>query len=374
MTNDEHRLFVIRHSSFGNSSFPPMFHRISTHLLIRPQDVPPSRDDLEVIGTFNPGAVRVGEKVVLLVRVAERPTEQRPGWTALPRWSAENDIAVDWVPDEHLERDDPRVACHKADRRLRLTFISHLRVAESRDGRTIDRISGPVLAPQAAFEEFGVEDPRITPLNGHFYVTYVAVSRYGPATALASTADFRIFTRHGIIFCPENKDVVLFPQRVEEKYVALHRPVGGTPFSPPQMWIARSNDLLHWGEHKHLFGGQSDWEMGRVGGGAPPIEVPQGWLEIYHGNERSTVPGVVGAYCGAAMLLDRHEPARVLRVGREPILRPELDFEQEGFVANVVFPTGVVATGDTLLIYYGASDKYVAVAEMALAEIMHAVE
>jgi predicted GH43/DUF377 family glycosyl hydrolase len=351
-----------------------MTRRVSTNLLIRPEDVPPSRDDLEVIGTFNPGAVRVGDQVVLLVRVAERPRERRPGWTALPRWSPDNELAIDWVRDEQLERDDPRVACQKADGRLRLTFISHLRVAESRDGRTIDRIGGPVLAPQAAFEEFGIEDPRITPLDDRFYITYVAVSRYGPATALASTADFCAFTRHGIIFCPENKDVVLFPQRVEGKYVALHRPLGGTPFSPPQMWIARSNDLLHWGQHQHLFGGQSDWEMGRVGGGTPPIDVPQGWLEIYHGNQRKSGPGDVGAYCGAAMLLDRHDPARIVRVGREPILRPELDFEQEGFVANVVFPTGLVATGNTLLIYYGASDKYVAVVEMALPEIMHALK
>jgi predicted GH43/DUF377 family glycosyl hydrolase len=351
-----------------------MLRRISTTLLIRPEDVPPSRDDLEVIGTFNPGAVRVGDKVVLLVRVAERPKERRPGWTALPRWTEENDFAIDWVPDEHLECDDPRVARHKHDRRLRLTFISHLRVAESRDGRTIDCIRGPAFAPQAAFEEFGVEDPRITPLDGRFYFTYVAVSRYGPATALASTVDFHEFTRHGIIFCPENKDVLLFPRRVADKYVALHRPVGGTPFSPPQMWIARSNDLLHWGEHEHLFGGQNEWEMGRVGGGTPPIEVPQGWLEIYHGNQRPAVPGEVGAYCGAAMLLDKQDPARVLRVGREPILRPELNFEQEGFVDNVVFPTGVVADGETLLLYYGASDKYTAIVEMSLSEMMQALE
>jgi predicted GH43/DUF377 family glycosyl hydrolase len=311
---------------------------------------------------------------VLLVRVAELPKEQRPGWTALPRWSDGNNLAIDWVRDEHLERDDPRVVCHKADRRLQLTFVSHLRVAESRDGHTIDHVSGPAFAPENRGEEFGVEDPRITPLDGRYYFTYVAVSRYGPATALASTVDFRTFTRHGIIFCPENKDVLLFPQRVDEKYIALHRPVGGTPFSPPQMWIARSNDLVHWGEHEHLFGGQSDWEMGRVGGGTPPHEVPEGWLEIYHGNERSTLPGVVGAYCGAVMLLDREDPARVLRVGREPILRPELDFEQEGFVDNVVFPTGVVTDGDTLMIYYGASDKYTAVVKMARSQIMQALE
>ena len=74
------------------------------------------------------------------------------------------------------------------------------------------------------------------------------------------------------------------------------------------------------------------------------------------------------------MLLDKQDPARVLRVGREPILRPELNFEQEGFVDNVVFPTGVVADGETLLLYYGASDKYTAIVEMSLSEMMQALE
>jgi predicted GH43/DUF377 family glycosyl hydrolase len=342
-------------------------------LLLRPEDVPASRDDWEVIGTFNPGAVRYGDEVMLLVRVAERPKEQRAGWTALPRWSKENEFAIDWVRDDELEQLDPRVVRLKAADRLRLTFLSHLRVAASRDGRTIDRF-GATFRPQSPAEEFGVEDPRITPLAGRFYISYVAVSRYGPATALASTADFQAFTRHGIIFCPENKDVVFFSERVQGQFVALHRPVGGTPFSSPQMWLARSNDLLHWGGHQHLFGGQSSWETGRVGAGAPPLDLPQGWLEIYHGNIRASIAGEVGAYCGGAMLLKKHDPGTVLAAGREPILRPEQDFEREGFVANVVFPTGAVVEAERLLIYYGASDKYSAVVEMDLAEIMHALD
>jgi predicted GH43/DUF377 family glycosyl hydrolase len=350
-----------------------MIHRIATNLLLRPEDVPASRDDWEVIGTFNPGVVRYGDDVVLMVRVAERPKERRAGWTALPRWSSEEELAIDWVRNDELEQLDPRVVRLKTDGRLRLTFLSHLRVAISRDGRTIDRL-GAAFRAQTGAEEFGVEDPRITPLDGRFYITYVAVSRYGPATALASTDDFQTFSRQGLIFCPENKDVVLFPARVTGDYLAMHRPVTGTPFSPPQMWIARSNDLVHWGRHQHLFGGQSAWESGRVGAGTPPIELPEGWLEIYHGNIRAAATGDVGAYCGAAMLLSPHDPATVLAVGREPILQPERDFEQEGFVANVVFPTGVVTEGEeNLLIYYGASDKYSAVVEMELSDIMHAL-
>ena len=170
-------------------------------------------------------------------------------------------------------------------------------------------------------EEFGVEDPRITPLDGRFYFTYVAVSRHGPATALASTADFRTFERHGVIFCPENKDVVLFPEQIGGAYAALHRPVCGTPFTRPEMWVARSPDLIHWGAHAPLTVAGGEWQSGRVGAGPPPIRVPDGWLAIYHGNRHPTRPGEVGAYYGGAVLLDPDDPARVLRRTPGAVLR-----------------------------------------------------
>jgi predicted GH43/DUF377 family glycosyl hydrolase len=350
-----------------------MVSRISTNLLLRPEDVPPSRDDWEVIGTFNPGAVRVGDDVIILVRVAERPRERRAGWTALPRWQSGEGLVVDWVRHEELEFLDPRVV-RRSDGLVRLTFVSHLRIATSRDGKSIDEVGPPALVPEATEEEFGVEDPRITPLDGRYYITYVAVSRHGAATALASTTDFKSFQRHGTIFCTENKDVVLFPERVADQYVALHRPVGGTPFTVPQMWIARSPDLLHWGQHGYLYGGQREWETGRVGAGTPPVATKEGWLEIYHGNHRPTVAGEVGAYFGATMLLARDDPSQVLATGREAVLTPSLEFEREGFVANVVFPTAVVENDDRLLVYYGASDKYSAVVELDRAEVMTTLE
>jgi predicted GH43/DUF377 family glycosyl hydrolase len=351
-----------------------MIRRISTNLMIRPEDVPPSRDDWEVIGTFNPGAVRFGDDVVLLVRVAERPREKRSGFVALPRWSPGEGLVIDWATHDEVDFMDPRVVRRKVDGTVRLTFVSNIRVAYSRDGKSIDRIGDPVLSPQETYEEFGVEDPRITPLDGRYYVTYVAVSQHGAATALASTTDFKSFERHGIIFCPENKDVVLFPQQIRGQYVALHRPNAATRFSAPQMWIASSPDLIHWGKHRYLYGGQRAWETGRIGGGTPPIAVKEGWLEIYHGNLRPTVPGDVGAYFGAVMLLDKDDPARVLGIGREPVLTPTTDFEREGFVANVVFPTAVVEADERLLVYYGASDKYSAVVELDRADVMRIME
>jgi predicted GH43/DUF377 family glycosyl hydrolase len=347
--------------------------RLSTQLLLRPEDIPPSRDDFEVVGVFNPGAVRAGDEVVLLVRVAERPRERRPGFTGLPRWDPTDGLTIDWVPDTELVPVDPRVVRRKSDGLVRLTFISHLRVVRCGDGRAVREITDVTFWPRTELEEFGVEDPRITSLNGRFSFTYVAVSRHGPASALASTADFRTFERHGVVFCPENKDVVLFPEKINGTFAALHRPVCGTPFTRPEMWVARSPDLIHWGAHAPLNVSGGEWQSGRVGAGTPPIRVADGWLEIYHGNQQPTRPGEVGTYYGGAVLLDPDDPSRVLRRSPQPFFIPEADFEVQGFVPNVVFPTGVVKDGENLLVYYGAADAITAVAEFSLREVLDAM-
>ena len=110
-----------------------------------------------------------------------------------------------------------------------------------------------------------------------------------------------------------------------------------------------------------------------MGAGPPPVRVPGGWLAIYHGNRHPTRPGEVGTYYGGALLLDADDPARVLRRTAEPFFRPEADFEVAGFVPNVVFPTGVVQDGDSLLVYYGAADAVTAVAEFSLGEVLDAM-
>ena len=347
--------------------------RLSTRLLLRPGDVPASRDDFEVVGVFNPGAVKVGDEIVLLVRVAERPHERRPGFIGLPRWDHPQGMMIDWVPDAEWEPVDPRVVRRKADGLIRLTFTSYLRVIRCGDGRAVREITDITFRPQGEVEEFGVEDPRITLLNGRFYFTYVAVSRHGPATALASTSDFRTFERHGIIFCPENKDVVLFPGKIGSNFAALHRPVCGSPFTRPEMWVARSPDLIHWGAHQPLALPASEWQSGRVGAGPPPIRAPEGWLAIYHGNRQATRPGEVGTYYGGALLLDANDPTKVLKWTAEPFMRPEAEFEVNGFVPNVVFPTGVAEDGEKLLVYYGAADAVTAVVEYSLRDLLAAM-
>jgi predicted GH43/DUF377 family glycosyl hydrolase len=357
-----------------------MIRRLFNACLCRPGDLRPSRDDLEILGTFNPGAIAFADEVILLVRVAERPTERRAGHTALPRWQTGAGLTVDWIANDEIDFLDARVVQRKSDGLVRLTFTSHLRILRSRDGRSLDREDDARFEPQTEFEEFGVEDPRITRIGDKYWFTYVAVSRHGPATALASTTDFQTFKRHGVIFPIENKDVVLFPEAMGGAYVALHRPASRMCFSQPEIWLARSADMVHWGEHQVLLGagtksddsGDSGWDGGRVGAGAPPIRCPDGWLEIYHGSTKPAGDSGVGAYSAGALVLDLDEPHRIVRKSAEPILAPEADFERAGFVPNVVFPTGVVEQGDTLLVYYGAADTVCAVAELSMADVLAA--
>lgn len=344
------------------------------YLLLTPSDVPARSSDWEIIGAFNPGVAEIDGRVAMLVRVAERPRECRGGCVGLPRWIAGTGPVIDWASQDAIEFLDPRVVRIRETGLVRLTFVSHLQICWLR--RATNRFCvdewGVRFEPVHEWEEYGVEDPRITFLDGRYWVTYVAVSRHGVVTALASTTDFQSFERHGILFPTENKDVVLFPERIGEDVVALHRPNGCTPFARPSMWLARSPDFVHWGQHQPLFTGRSEWETSRVGAGAPPLRIGQGWLEIYHGNHPTprSEANSVGAYHGAAMLLDRDRPERILARSNEPVLSPSEPYEREGFVPNVVFPTAVFQRGEMLEIFYGAADTNVAVAELPLQSVV----
>lgn len=344
-----------------------------TRCLLRPEQVPPSQPGMKVVGVFNPGAELVEGKTVLLARIAELPLEERAGWIALPRWDyAAGRIVFDWVAEDEVRREDTRSVRYRGDGHIRLTFASHLAVFWSRDGRTIDAFTPTRFLPVSALEEFGVEDPRITRVGDTYYITYVGVSAHGPATMLATTKDFRSFTRHGVIFCPDNKDVVLLPEKIDGDFVALHRPSLSSPLTRPEIWVARSPDAIHWGRHDQLWQGSHDWDCGRIGAGAPPVRTSAGWLELYHGNDRRHGETRVGRYSGGLLLLDLAEPGRVIRaVG--PVFVPEQDFECEGFVQDVVFPTALIVRDDLASVYYGAADTVTAVVEFRMRDLVAAV-
>lgn len=360
-----------------------MIERLNNKLLLRPEDFSPTAEDFKIIGVFNPGAARFKDEVVLLVRVAEAPTEKRKGHLCSPR-STWRDGGITYEVDCLKLRDGDGEDHRKrllADGEFRLAFISHMEMVRlSADGYAVNRIERhDDLFGRTPLEEYGVEDPRITEIGDSYYITYVGVSSgMGIATHLMSTRDFESFERHGIIFPCENKDVVLFPEKIGGNYWAFHRPVGHMDISKLAIVSANSPDLLRWGDHRLVLSSSDDpgWYSARIGAGPPPIKTKEGWLTIFHG-VRLQFPGdPIGEYTAGAMLTDLEDPGRIIKLSRDPFLKAEADYELAGYVNNLVFPTGIVTDledEDTMHVYYGCADSCVAVATFSIREILESL-
>jgi predicted GH43/DUF377 family glycosyl hydrolase len=324
-------------------------------VLVQSEDVIPSSDQVEVVGVFNPGAIDVDGVVHLLLRVAERPRENRAGWVALPTCGLDGKYEVEWVRAKNVSVLDSRGVALRSDGRHRLTTVSHLRLATSRDGQSIDWMSPlPTFFPMAPSESWGIEDARIVRIGDAYYITYVAVSRDGIVTALARTDTFENFERLGVIFPVENKNAVLFPERIGDHYVALHRPASRTPIGEPTIWLARSPDLLHWGKHERLAIPGPNGRFARSGAGPPPIHTEEGWLLIYH-NVLSRGRGA-GLYQVQALLLDYENPSRIIRVRDSPLFAGDRRAATNGALGGVVFPSGCVERDNAYMIYAGEND------------------
>ena len=368
----------------GSASAGQMIvRRAPENPIVTPAMIRPSRPDFEVVGAFNPGVTRHNGDVLLLVRVAEAPV-RAADQVAAPYFDVSSGrIEVQrWATDTRgIDTSDPRVVI--ANGRTRLTSLSHLRVARSTDGIHFEVDATPALAPATTMESWGIEDARITLLAGTYWINYTAVSPYGIATALASTRDFRTFDRHGIIFPPQNRDVAIFPEPIEGRYAALHRPMP-EGIGEPAIWIASSSDMTSWGEHRVVARARDDgWDSAKIGGGAVPFRVRvdggDAWLAVYHGVERtapepdatpSSAQQVPLQYSLGALLLDARDPSRVIARSREPILEPEATYEREGFFGRVVFTCGLLTDDDRVRIYYGAADEVTAVADLSLDAIL----
>jgi predicted GH43/DUF377 family glycosyl hydrolase len=336
--------------------------------------VRPTTPDLKVVGVFNPGVAQHDGATVLLLRVAEAPAAITSGEVASPMYDTHTGkIQIKrWSHDSpRLDVSDPRVIVDNGH--VWLTSISHLRVARSSDGIHFNVEPLPALSPATHYESYGIEDPRVTLLGTTYWINYSAVSAHGIATALASTKDFRSFERHGLIFPPPNRDVTIFPDKIDGHYVALHRPMP-EGIGAPAIWLATSPDLNAWGNHRVVATARPGcWDNAKVGAGAVPFRVRyenrDAWLLVYHGVKDSPL-----IYSLGALVLDARDPARVLGRSREPILSPEASYEREGFFGGVVFTCGVVSNADLVRIYYGAADGVTAVADLSLEDILDGLE
>lgn len=342
--------------------------RESTNPVITPEMVKPSAPGFRVRGVFNPGATLYNGEIILLLRVSE-DCEAREGFAAVPTVHIENDIGRPEIFEVALDDPDVRLKDTRGvvykDRDY-LSTMSHIRLARSSDGVNFIVEDEPFLFPSNASEVYGVEDARITKIEDTYYINYTCVSQNSWATALAVTGDFKKVGRRGIIFHPENKDVSIFPEKIKGRYCALHRP-NNSGFGKPSIWFAESPDLIHWGNHRCVLQPRHTyWEEMKIGGGPPCIKTPEGWLQIYHAKGHNQI------YSLFTLLLDLHNPYKVLKQSEEPFFKPEKEYEKEGFFGNVIFSNGIVEMEDgRLLIYYGAGDESTCLVETTVEDLMN---
>jgi predicted GH43/DUF377 family glycosyl hydrolase len=206
-----------------------------------------------------------------------------------------------------------------------MLFRSHLRtgrsiigLARSLDGFRFTADPEPFLTPEqdspfAGYEEFGVEDPRVTGIDGEYLITYSAYSRNGVRVALARTKDFRQVERVSLITQADYRNVVIFPERFDGLYARLDRP--HSEIAPWSIWISYSPDLRFWGQSELIMKPEPyHWDEMKIGPGAPPIKTDQGWLSIYHGVFR-TMDGAV--YRLGVALHDLQNPAKIIGDGED---------------------------------------------------------
>lgn len=276
----------------------------------------------------------------------------------------------------------------------------YMGLAESKDGFNFKRMSDkPIYTPQYMFEAGCIEDPRITKFGEWYYVTYACravpyslfVQGKGPEysenaskalkenltrTGLLRTKDFRNFECLGAISRDDvdDRDVVIFPEKVNGKYVMLHRPaewVGpkyGT--DKPGIWMTFSKSLTSWKEKSVLLA-KSDpdapWQEKKIGASTPPIKTKYGWLLMYHGVQGDK-PGRY--YRQGVMMLDLKDPRKIISRPKDFVLEPTEPFEKEGVEENVVFAVGNVVINGEYFCYYGGADKVICVATAKLNELV----
>jgi beta-1,4-mannooligosaccharide/beta-1,4-mannosyl-N-acetylglucosamine phosphorylase len=302
-------------------------------------DVPPRIVD--VTSVFNPGAVRVGDRDILLLRVQTRGRE------------------------------------------------TVLMVAESTDGQRFSvqprevHIQGIEAVPYPVYH---IYDPRLTRIGETVYIVFAADTDQGCGLGVARTEDFERFELVGLGGESETRNGVLFPERFNDQFLRLERPnsvqLAGGVTTGSEIVLSESEDLVQWRPLGSVMAGRLHYWDELIGSGPPPVKTREGWLHVYHGI--ATHFASVNIYQAGVVLLDLEDPSRVLARGRENILEPREPYELIGQVPNVVFPSGMIvdayddegfATADSpVRVYYGGADTVVALAITTIRDLLEACD
>jgi beta-1,4-mannooligosaccharide/beta-1,4-mannosyl-N-acetylglucosamine phosphorylase len=308
--------------------------------IITRTDIPEIKPHLvDVTSVFNPGAVRFHDKYLLLLRVQNRGRE-----TFL--LTAESDDGIEFTVNPEMVRFDG-----------------------------IESVTEII---------YHIYDPRVTVLDDTCYIMCAMDMDKKCRLGLARTDDFRKFRFMGIVSDKDNRNGVLFPEKIDGKYLRLDRPnrvpLDGGVISGDAICLSDSNDLLSWQNRTEVITGRPHYWDERIGPGPPPIKTAKGWLLVYHGIAEHF--GSSSIYQAGVLLLDLINPAIVKARGRYNILEPREIYEQIGQVPNVVFPSGMIVDDydekgfarptSRVLIYYGAADTCVGLAMTTVEELIEA--
>lgn len=286
----------------------------------------------------------------------------------------------------------------------------NLGLAESKDGVDWTVWREPVWTLErarkacAAFYDarFGLDeilrfyDPRLTVIEDRCYLCFALDTLHGIRGGIAVTSDFEHFDILSLSV-PDNRNMVLFPERIGGRFVRLERPFPvysktvnnpGAADNPQHeafdIWLCDSENLRDWGDARLVLGAEEvPFANGKIGPAAPPLRTPRGWLTTFHAVWKDDAHPLKGweqrpwckTYHAGLMLLDLHQPDRVVAMRRTPLLTPDEPYEEDGFRGSVIFPCGLVAgAGDEVKIYYGAADTCVALATASLDDLVASCE
>jgi predicted GH43/DUF377 family glycosyl hydrolase len=295
-----------------------VFTKHPSNPILRPDDLP-----APCMSVFNPGAIRFKDETLIIADVLTLQGLQVP-------WMARSSDGVNF-------KFDP------------------------------EPIDWPV-AKEDCYRESMVYDPRITEIDGTYYLVYASQNNMGTCVGIATTRDFKKFELLPSASPSPNRNGVLFPEKIKDEYVRLDRPISQSG-DRGDIWISYSPDLVYWGRSKPLMRARGYyWDRSKVGAGAVPIKTPEGWLIIYHGvNDLPT--GSI--YRLGVALLDLEDPSKVLSRGEDAVLWPQHDYEFLGRVPNVVFTCNAIVSENGLVrIYYGCADTCIGLAEAQLDDLV----
>jgi predicted GH43/DUF377 family glycosyl hydrolase len=240
-------------------------------------------------------------------------------------------------------------------------YVSRIGYAVSADGLTWNRLENPVFSPHQGRDDYrGVEDPRVTLLDGAFYMTYTAYGANSYFPMIARSQNLIAWQDVGPLERAENKDHVLFPEQIGGRYAILHR-------RSRHIWIGFSHDLVHWTDHQVLMAPRpgNDWDSVSIGSNGVPIKTPQGWLLFYHGYGS---PPVI--YRHSIALLDLDDPTKVIHRPAAFTMEPEETWEVKGDVPDALFSCANIVVGDQVYVYYAGADRLIGLATVPLAQAL----